>query len=349
MAGQTELQVLSKGVDEWNAWVKEEKKKRRKFVPDLSGIDFTSEEHWGNTPLWINFRSHRDEATSRCNLRGIDLTGALASNSNFSNCLMEDSSLVGATIHRARMLDTILDRSNLSGADLQQCQLKHSSLEEVNLAGCVLRDSDLTEVRMVGANLKGAFLSGTMVRNTNMRDVKYSRRLLQGRCASMAGITQIGGNPRIRRDLLDQDYLDSTWSDWRHRHRWWNIYTWLEGFVLFLWSLFDYGRSWMRVLVVAFLFIFVGGALYEWADGIHVVFPITDDVLDQTGGRDPRDGFEYSVFVSALGFCTLGISDLVVPITLLGKLIVFGNVAAGFLTLGLLLSVLGNIFARRGD
>ena len=55
----------------------------------------------------------------------------------------------------------------------------------------------------------------------------------------------------------------------------------------------------------------------------------------------------YPWFVASMGFATLGISDLVEPRNMFGQILMIGNVLAGFVTLGLLLSVLGNSFARR--
>ena len=48
-----------------------------------------------------------------------------------------------------------------------------------------------------------------------------------------------------------------------------------------------------------------------------------------------------------MGFATLGVSDLAEPVTGAGALVMMLNVLSGFLTLGLLLSVLGDKFARR--
>jgi len=55
----------------------------------------------------------------------------------------------------------------------------------------------------------------------------------------------------------------------------------------------------------------------------------------------------YPFFIALMGFATLGVSDLAEPLTPWGAFLMMGNVLAGFLTLGLLLSVLADKFARR--
>jgi uncharacterized protein YjbI with pentapeptide repeats len=103
------------------------------------------------------------------------------------------------------------------------------------------------------------------------------------------------------------------------------------------WSLFDYGRSWVRVGLFAVASIGLFGAAYAvCGSSIHYlhVGPTVSGVF-------------YPWFVASMGFATLGISDLIEPLDLTGQLLMIGNVLSGFVTLGLLMAVLANSFARR--
>ena len=109
-------------------------------------------------------------------------------------------------------------------------------------------------------------------------------------------------------------------------------------FILRVWGLFDYGRSWSRVLAFAVLSIGGFGFLYAIADKLHVQFTHTGPTVG---------GIFYPWFAASMGFATLGISDLIEPLDGYGQLLMIGNVLSGFVTLGLLLAVLGDNFARR--
>lgn len=107
--------------------------------------------------------------------------------------------------------------------------------------------------------------------------------------------------------------------------------------VFALWGVTNYGRDFDRVIGVAALFVLIFGAAYGSMDGVHITML--------------REGSEaiwfYPWFVALMGFATLGVSDLAEPVTGVGALVMMLNVLSGFLTLGLLLSVLGDKFARR--
>lgn len=105
-----------------------------------------------------------------------------------------------------------------------------------------------------------------------------------------------------------------------------------------LWALFDYGRSWGAVLAFAILMVAAFGAAFCAWDGVHIQF------LSEAQNHAI---WYYPWFVATMGFATLGISSYAMPLTNVGAVLMMANVLSGFLTLGLLLSVLGNIFARR--
>ncbi len=110
-----------------------------------------------------------------------------------------------------------------------------------------------------------------------------------------------------------------------------------------LWRALDYGRDWDRVVVIAAILIGFFGSAY------HLLSPDHIALYSGADGRAIADDehWFYPWFVAAMGFATLGIADVARPITGLGQLVMISNVLAGFTTFGLLLAVLGNVFARR--
>ena len=124
--------------------------------------------------------------------------------------------------------------------------------------------------------------------------------------------------------------------------------SWYGRRVLFaMWgALFDYGRNWNRIAIIALFGIGVFGILY-------MTLPSTDVCILKPGSQSEcitQAGdahWAYPFFVAALGLLTLGLQSNLVPHSGLGQIVVLANVLSGWLTFGLLLSVLQNQFAKR--
>jgi len=113
----------------------------------------------------------------------------------------------------------------------------------------------------------------------------------------------------------------------------------LGRFVSFwMWGLFDYGRQWDRVLMFGTMLIVVFGFAYRYAAGAPEPFVTYD--LAYENAFTPW-------FAAAMGFATLGLVDVMDANRPLGQVLMILNVLSGFFTLGLVLAVLGNTFARR--
>lgn len=116
-----------------------------------------------------------------------------------------------------------------------------------------------------------------------------------------------------------------------------------------LWGALGYGRDWDRVALFALLLIFIFGVIYHFRVDKDVAFVV--DIpncadISQESCSDQHHWFA-PWFVAAMGFATLGVSDVAEPLTGVGQLLLIANVLFGFMTFGLLLAVLGNRFARR--
>nr|WP_070959930.1 pentapeptide repeat-containing protein [Hyphomonas sp. Mor2] len=116
-----------------------------------------------------------------------------------------------------------------------------------------------------------------------------------------------------------------------------------------LWGALGYGRDWDRVALFALILIIIFGFIYHFRVGKDVAFAgelaSCADVSQESCSK-PKHWFA-PWFVAAMGFATLGISDVAEPLTGAGQLLLIANVLFGFMTFGLLLAVLGNRFARR--
>jgi uncharacterized protein YjbI with pentapeptide repeats len=219
-------------------------------------------------------------------------------------------------------------RTNLWKADLSNARLEAVNFRGAHLWGTKLRNADLWAANIRRAVLRSADLSGA-----RLSHVIYKRQELAECCSGIQGVESTYGFAILRRDLLDQDFIDSKRALWRTPR-------WNPGRILYLWpwAFFDYGRSWFRVSVFSLLLITLFGFGYAGCNGIHIHFQHTGPTVSRAF---------YPWFVASMGFATLGISDMVEPLDFWGQALMIGNVLSGFVTLGLLLSVLSNSFARR--
>jgi hypothetical protein len=147
---------------------------------------------------------------------------------------------------------------------------------------------------------------------------------MRGNYLGIRGLSSCYGNRIFVRDAADQDYLDTV-EEQLHSH-WGRSWFWV-------WGLTDYGRSFMSVIVFATILIFSFGLAYShWPQMVKV------------GDRCPTPFTPY--YFSIVTYTTLGFGD-VKPYNLYGEVLVSFEVILGYVTLGLLLAVLGDKVARR--
>lgn len=520
MANPEHLAMLKQGREAWNQW----REDNPHVLPDLSGIDFTRAADFSGTAVWgRRLLDGADEAKrlllsefnlskvdfykanlEHAELRGADLSDAKLVHTNLGSANLQQAVLHGAQLWAACFFKTDLRQVKLGRTHLVDIDFSEAVLDGVNFSGqnltgakfinthlrnADLREANLTGARLKGADLRNADLTGATLTNSlwteaNVAGIKYNRQLLRGRCGSIGGVAEMYGMPLFRRDLMDQDYLDTLlkqlqqqrpraewlWGfEWRPaclrprwfvfldmmmaafgayprefrsplkplpvrareaapllpgveqklkerkvyglnpalwrrrgllsalwggRHRLWGsllkfpaFFGGLTGAVLpfivngeppqahwvllaalvgytigaissswlfhrigyWLWHWVDYGRDWQGVFIAGIVVIGLVGAGYNVMDGVHVHLHYPEDIspgAPMSPTQQVQHWF-YPWFVAAMGFATLGIADLAEPLTGLGMLMMIVNVLAGFFTLGLLLSVLSNIFARR--
>lgn len=334
MTTQEYIELLSDGVDRWNKWRNENPGVR----PDLSGADLSERNLTG------------------VNLDDADLSGADLFQSNLSGANLKMATLAGADLSGADLSNAALYKADLSKAVLLQAILSHGDFRATNLIGADLRGvratgTDFSESRMVGANLKQALLDSSVlsladVTNTNLThadlsqadltSLKYgSWHSMRGHFYGIRGLDSCFGNALFVRDAKDQDYLDTLENDILETesnvHRAWKR-SWFK-----VWSVFDYGRSLVKAGLLGLSIVTFFSLIYSL--DIALGWGLIEYPVRAEGWLSPW-------YFSVVTYTTLGFGDIT-PRSSLGQAVVIVEVVLGYLTLGLLLSILANKVARR--
>jgi uncharacterized protein YjbI with pentapeptide repeats len=136
MADAHHLEILHRGVGEWNDW----RAQSPGMFPDLTGADL--------------FRADLAAADLRgCYLSGAYLVEARLPQAYLDGSRMIGVQLMGAHMNRASLRGTDLSKSDLTCADLTETELDQAKLIQTNLTGARLDRASLT-----GADLRGAWL-----------------------------------------------------------------------------------------------------------------------------------------------------------------------------------------------
>jgi len=344
MAIAEHVSRLKQGVESWNIWRQENWNVR----PNLSGLDLSNEPGVKRSPLWD--AAARQVNLSGINLAGVDLSSVAFNNVNLRDALFTEANLSHASLRRADLSSADLrianlDNANFSGTNLSDAQLMEANMSQTNLKGAVLAGADLegsnleeailvrTDLRF--ANLNRANLYKADVRHANLQatnldhagviGIRYDRRSMRGRYQGVRGVDSIFGDAIFRRDVLDQDYIDTLASRWRRSPML---------LMLWLWSLIDYGRSLMRVLWLGVACILVFAQVYQFSP-------------DLVSFADVPVHWYTSYLASTVTFVTFGFTDTVLALNAKGQIIIAAQVILGYFATAILISVLLQKIARR--
>lgn len=149
MAKREQLDLLKRGVKEWNQWRDTNPYTR----PDLSDADLRAARLSG-------------AYLSRVDLRAARLSGARLNNANLRRSHLREANLSGADLREANLSEV-----DLSGADLSGACLREACLREGNLSGADLGEANLSGADLREANLSGTSLSGTVLGGIDLREV----------------------------------------------------------------------------------------------------------------------------------------------------------------------------------
>ena len=140
MADQQQLDLLRKGVKNWNAW----RTQRPDMHPDLGGADLTN-----------------------ANLSGADLSGA-----NLIKTDLSGATLYGAILYGAILRETNLVKTNLVKTNLNMADLTRADLSSANLSGASLKGTNFSSANLSRVNLSSSYVGWTVFGDIDLRTVK---------------------------------------------------------------------------------------------------------------------------------------------------------------------------------
>jgi hypothetical protein len=249
-------------------------------------------------------------------------------------------------LYKCDFQGAFLTEADLSGAyggavDFRKADLRGANFEGANLMEADFRGANLMSARFRGADLTRCDLTGSDLRHTDFEgahlvEMTYGNsRSMRGNFFGIRGLDRTSGNALFVRDAKDQDYLDTM------EHR---IAGMPPGFrklvketFFDVWGFIDFGRSLVAPVVYAAGLVFLFGAVFA------LDMFLGWGLFDYEGtARSWLTPFYYSVVT----YTTLGYGD-VTPSHLIGEILVIAEVILGYMTLGLVLSILANKVARR--
>ena len=174
MANPEHLEILKRGVEQWNNWRKE----NPAVVPDLGEANLPRAHLSG-----VNFHGAnlRRAHFTWAQLSGADLSECDVSNGGFSAADLTFANLSGANL-RETDLTADFTSARLIGADLywtnaQEAELYRADLSSSNLGRSNLRGANLREANLSGANLIATGLSNADLRDANLNGADMSNAI----------------------------------------------------------------------------------------------------------------------------------------------------------------------------
>ena len=188
MANQGHLDILKRGVEEWNDWrvanpeASPDLSKANLSKMDLRDADLTradltradlTEAQLRGANLW---RANLQETNltgayiQRADLRGAQFGRAQLGGAHLSGAQLGGAQLGGAQLTLAHLRETDLREAYLREAHLREAQLQRADLREADLTGTDLREADLTGARFQQADLREADLTGTDLRGADLSE-----------------------------------------------------------------------------------------------------------------------------------------------------------------------------------
>jgi len=326
MANEEQLAILSRGVEAWNEW--------RRENPAVS-ID-------------LKKANLRNKQLEKANLVNADLTEAELSFAHLTN-----TNLAFANMDRAVISFASLEGANLSGAILDNACLEDANLNNTILTGASFKNASLSNSKfknayLIDAHLEGANLTAVNFDNANLSSVsfddKITMRLLRETGSSIKKIwsrrydllldttirckgvnaTTCYGSQRFKLFLQDQDFLEEYLET-----------KWGKKIFVIWWIFADCGRSLGRWAGWSFLLALLFALIY-WTLG-----PQSFDT--QHLNFNLITLFYYSVVT----FTTLGFGDII-PKTTTAAMWVTIEVILGYVMLGGLITIFASKLSRRG-
>jgi hypothetical protein len=319
MTDISHLEILEEGPEAWNTWrVEHPGVTPRLAAEDLSELDLT--------------RANLSEA----DLNQAELFDSTLVNANLKMASLAGADLSGAKLEGAELYKVDLSGASLIGADLSNVYLAEANLKMADLRGVNLQGTNLGRTTLLRADIEGANLRNADIYGADLTDMTYGAyKTMKGHFYGIRGLGSSYGNALFVRDARDQDYLDTlentieatSSKGLRHWKRFW----------FRAWGLIDYGRSLGRVFAFAFIMAMTFGTIYFLDYNLGLGF-----LEYSSAGTSPLSPYFHSIVTyTKLGFGSM------TPLNGIGEFLLVCEGILGYVTLGLLLSILANRVARR--
>jgi len=334
MSEELHIDILNRGAKSWNEW----RQAHPGVTPQLAGCDLSD--------LQLEEVDLSDGDLTKADLFGANLKSANLKMVQMSEADVSDTNLEAAELYKADLTNAFLTKANLRGAYLVEAKLSSADLRGAKMDGAdmtkvLLKNADLSNASLREANLNKGKLDGANLRNADMShasliDMTYGTfRSMRGHFHGIRGLDSCFGNALFVRDAQDQDYLDTLEHSLHEEGP--TIKGCLKRAMFSLWGRIDYGRSLSKPVLYALGLAGLYGIVYLL--DMLLGWGLTDF---SNSARSWFTPFYYS-FVT---YTTLGFGDIT-PKHWLGEIIIVSEVIFGYVTLGLLLSILANKVARR--
>jgi len=284
---------------------------------DLSGADLSGASQTHDYRLAL---TRQGPSFHGANLAYTKLADAYLFLSDFTDASLTGASLSGAYLAQARLAGVDLSHQQLQRANLSHADLRGARLKHADLSDALLLHADLSGARLSGANLKGAQMASANLDNAQVDGVQYDRD------GSYRGIrvSSCFGSPRFRRFAQDQEYIE----EFKEAHP--RLY-------ILWWLLTDCGRSMLRVMLWSLLLIIGFGLIY---------FALGEEMFTVVNKPSLSWNLFLAIYYSVETFTVFGMGDIT-PKTPLAAALVALEAVIGYMTLGILISILADKVARR--
>ncbi len=163
MANKEHLEILLRGVEEWNDWCKNHLGIRANLEgAKLQGANLQSAKLYG------------------ANIKGADLQSAKLQSAKLHGAKLQGAKLQGAKLQEASLHDANLQSAKLHGADLQGAKLQNACLQDADLRGAKLQGANLYGAKLRDANLKDASLQGARLHGAKLQGANLQSAKLYG-------------------------------------------------------------------------------------------------------------------------------------------------------------------------
>lgn len=158
MANPEHVEMLDKGVEDWNRWREE----NPSAIPDLKNANLTGAD--------LRYYELGDVNMKGAKLDNANLTNCNLYDANFEESHMWMAELSYTDLSGVKMKSANLFRANLNGANLQYAELVETYLDEANLA-----ETNLVGANLCKADLRGANLSSAKLHSANLTSANFFR------------------------------------------------------------------------------------------------------------------------------------------------------------------------------